>query len=362
MSSETNATACNKSIADPKDCRLSSYYIHELIKHAVNDGHSREEILERAGLAAANVDDPHYSIDGIQLYKLFISIEKATNDIFAGFLQQPAKKAVENVHTKLAVQASSLGEAIRVSTQLREQLRNDVQYQYIHDDEHHTFSLGISGYDLKPETSEYLFYWVRHMQIYRYYSWLIGRKMKLNEIGFTCDNPDEPEMNAIFGCEVKFNQATNYICFDKHYLTAAVIRTETELLARDIDHNYPNWFVVPGYDHSWARKVEDKLTELFRQRGESTSLDNVAAQLRVSSRTLRRQLLMENEYFQQLKDKVRCKLAVDLLVNTDTPMNLVSDELGFTEPCSFTRAFLSWKGTPPSTFRKEQRARQQARA
>ena len=355
MNSEVSTMPLDKSVADPEDCRVGSKYINEYLKCALNSGASKSVILKQAGLADAKLDDAEYSIDGVQLYDLFGALEQATNDIFQGFLEQPAKRALEEVHIKLAVQAKSLGEAIRVSTELREQLRYDVHYNYIHDETNHTFTLGVSGYELKSEASEYLFYWVRLMQIYRHYSWLIGRKMKLNSVGFVCDPDGQHDMNAIFGCEVKFNQKTNYICFDKKYLNAAIVRTETELLGLDQYYKYRNWFEVPGYDHSWARKVEDKLIELFQKQNESTSLDNVASHLKVSSRTLRRQLLLENEYFQHLKDKVRCKLAIRLLTTTDTPVTLLAGELGYAEPGSFTRAFLAWTNQAPSAYRKEHR-------
>ncbi len=336
--------------------RVSNEYVRGLLQGAVSQGCDPVAILRKAGISPACYDDPNASIDGKQLLRLLLTLEQETQDVFMGFLQQPSKAGMQVTHIKLWVQSKTLGEAIRSSTQLREQLRNDVHYDYIDDEQHHTFMLGVTGYELKPDIDPFLFYWHRLTQIYRSYCWLVGKRIKLSCVGFAMpEPPDHGDLHNIFHCDVLFDQSTNYLCFDKTYLHAPIVRTEAELLQGDIYKNYPDWFTVPGYDHSWSRQVEDALIRLHQEAGGTASLAEVACVLKVSARSLRRQLLLENESFQGIKDRVRFNLATRILLDTDTPVTQIGSLVGYAEPGSFTRAFIGWAGCTPSDYRKQHR-------
>ena len=336
--------------------RISSDYIRGFLQGAISQGCDPAAILHKAGLPPDCYTNPNASIDGKQFLRLQLTLEQETQDVFMGFLQHPSKAGMQATHIKLWVQSKTLGEAIRSSTKLREQLRNDVHYHYIEDDQHHTFKLGVTGYELKPDTDPFLFYWHRLMQIYRSYCWLVGKRIKLNSVGFAMPEPaNHGDLHSIFHCDVLFDQPTNYLCFDKNYLHAPIVRTETELFQGDMYKNYPDWFTVPGYDHSWSRQVEDALLRLHQQAGGTASLADVAGALKVSARSLRRQLLLENESFQGIKDRVRFNLATRILLDTDTPVTQVGNAVGYVEPGSFTRAFIAWAGCSPSDYRKQHR-------
>jgi len=50
---------------------------------------------------------------------------------------------------------------------------------------------------------------------------------------------------------------------------------------------------------------------------------------------------------------VRCDIAQDLLINSDISLTVIAEKIGFSEPGDFTRAFLSWTGQTPSSFRAQ---------
>ncbi len=77
-------------------------------------------------------------------------------------------------------------------------------------------------------------------------------------------------------------------------------------------------------------------------------LDQVARQLHMSSQTLRRHLREEGGSFQQLKDHLRRDLAIYHLGRDELSIQDIAEQLGFSEPSAFHRAFKKWTGLTPA--------------
>ena len=91
-------------------------------------------------------------------------------------------------------------------------------------------------------------------------------------------------------------------------------------------------------------------SNLFRESGGFPSLSEVAAELDVHPRTLRRQLTDEGTSFRALLSEARSALAVDLLCNVGLNVEEVSKRLGYTDTSTFCHAFKRWHGVPPSAY------------
>jgi AraC-like DNA-binding protein len=90
---------------------------------------------------------------------------------------------------------------------------------------------------------------------------------------------------------------------------------------------------------------------LLRTPGQFPDMEAVAAELAMSSRTLRRKLGELGGNFSSVIDDVRRQLAVDYLQNSSLTLDDISTLLGYTEPTNFRRAFKQWTGHPPSHYR-----------
>lgn len=77
---------------------------------------------------------------------------------------------------------------------------------------------------------------------------------------------------------------------------------------------------------------------------------DVAAELHVDVRTLRRHLAAEGTSYRTLVDEVRHQRALELLVH-DVPVAEVAAELGYSETATFSRSFRRWEGVQPSRRR-----------
>jgi AraC-like DNA-binding protein len=91
-------------------------------------------------------------------------------------------------------------------------------------------------------------------------------------------------------------------------------------------------------------------SKLFRESGRFPSLPDVAAELDVHPRTLRRQLAEEGTSFRALLNEARSAVAVDLLCNVGLTVDEVSKRLGYTDTSTFCHAFKRWHGVPPSGY------------
>ena len=91
-------------------------------------------------------------------------------------------------------------------------------------------------------------------------------------------------------------------------------------------------------------------TKLFRDSGLFPTLPDVADELDIHPRTLRRRLAAEGTSFQALLTEARSTLAVDLLRNVGLTVEEVSTRLGYTEVSTFSHAFKRWYGVAPSAY------------
>ncbi len=91
-------------------------------------------------------------------------------------------------------------------------------------------------------------------------------------------------------------------------------------------------------------------SKLFRESGRFPTLPEMAAELAVHPRTLRRQLAEEDTSFRALLNEPRSTLAVDLLCNVGLTVEEVSKRLGYTDTSTFCHAFKRWHGVQPSAY------------
>lgn len=83
------------------------------------------------------------------------------------------------------------------------------------------------------------------------------------------------------------------------------------------------------------------------------TMAEIAADLDMSERTLRRKLIKLNTSFSELRDQVRIALAEELLVGSNRSTEDVAERLGYSDAANFRHAFKRWHGEPPSFFRKK---------
>lgn len=154
---------------------------------------------------------------------------------------------------------------------------------------------------------------------------------------------DATPYETAFGVRPAFGSPTTTVGFDTELLdhplpqadplTAALCEAQCrELLGRR---------------RSWRRtsgQVRDLLLhEPWRMPGQA----EVASELHMSVRTLRRRLNEEGTGYREVVEQTREHLAEELLVTAGLTVEQVAQRLGYAEAASFVHAFRRWKGVSP---------------
>lgn len=104
----------------------------------------------------------------------------------------------------------------------------------------------------------------------------------------------------------------------------------------------------------WQQGLAGRVrTLLLNTTGPQAGMEQIARQLNLSSRTLRRRLEAEGTRFRTLQDEVRLALAEELLASSRLTLEEIAERLGYGELSNFIHAFRRWKGVTPGRYQRE---------
>jgi len=177
---------------------------------------------------------------------------------------------------------------------------------------------------------------------------LLGAGSAINRIRFDFGSAGAGDQYMeIFGIAPEFDAEENAVYFDRETLHRPLPQANEHTAAITEDH-CRQLLAMRTAGSSMAGRV---LTLLMAQPSQPPSLEQVAAALNVSDRTLRRRLAAESTTFRCLLDESREQLAEQLLVTAGLTVSEVATRLGYLEVSSFSQAFRRWKGVGPRAYR-----------
>jgi AraC-like DNA-binding protein len=159
---------------------------------------------------------------------------------------------------------------------------------------------------------------------------------------------DSDQYERLFRCPIRFAAGGHRITFESHWLGAR----------------------LPGYDRITCGLVREQLNTLLkRPEGRHDLVESLSSRIRfgmedrlrqsdlarevnVSERTLRRRLGAQELGYRKLRDTSLFERARDLLANSKMTINEVALAVGYSDARAFRRAFKRWSGQLPTTFRR----------
>jgi AraC-like DNA-binding protein len=184
---------------------------------------------------------------------------------------------------------------------------------------------------------------------------LAGRNVSLVEVCFAhARDGDVGEYERYFGCRVRFGAGETAITLRDEVLDLPV-PTASSLLLELFERRAKDELT----ELSTGRTVSERVRALLEDdadgmRLSQTSLEDIAARLRTSTRTLQRALGREGTRFAAQLETVR-RGAAERLLLAGVEIAEVSFRLGYAEPAVFHRAFKRWTGTTPEGWRPSRR-------
>ncbi|HEX8951757.1 MAG TPA: AraC family transcriptional regulator ligand-binding domain-containing protein [Polyangia bacterium] len=159
-------------------------------------------------------------------------------------------------------------------------------------------------------------------------------------------------LHRFFGTrELDFGCDDNGLAFDAALLDRATPEGDPRLLAT-VEPLAEEALRAQPPAHDFAAEVATRVRALLPDGG---SVDDVAAALHMSARTLQRRLGEAGTQFSEVLDEVRADEARRALAASDAPLAELAWRLGFADLASFSRAFKRWTGQPPGTYRRQAR-------
>lgn len=159
---------------------------------------------------------------------------------------------------------------------------------------------------------------------------------------------DRAPYHRLFGDQILFGARANQLRFNRRLLSLPIALSNP--VARR---------VAEAQCEQELKSIDASITVTERVRrllapggdGRIPDLETVAAQLSMSARTLRRQLASEGVRFQALQDAQRHRRALVLLQRPGLTIEAVAEQVGYSDPSNFGRAFRKWEGVSPSAWR-----------
>jgi AraC-like DNA-binding protein len=205
---------------------------------------------------------------------------------------------------------------------------------------------------LHPRIDSLLYRFVTELQIATHISLhrdIMGESFKPREISLRYGIAKDFQItSALVGCPIRFEQATNQIEFDSAFLNAAPKlgnRTTYPSAIALCDDLIADLVLRSGA----AGRVRSILSTDVAER---LSFAAVAKLLKTTTRTLRRQLRLQNTSFRELSDELRVHVALRYLRETTMSMEDIAFALGFSDSANFRHAFRRWTGKAPHEFRR----------
>ncbi|KTD82616.1 AraC family transcriptional regulator [Legionella waltersii] len=142
---------------------------------------------------------------------------------------------------------------------------------------------------------------------------------------------------------------------------------ETRFWIREEELQYPIQFADDASYQLAKKQLEEIKSQLFlkddlvskiktillNENLHQSSMETVAKQLCMTSRTLRRRLISMGVTYQELLDELREQKAKKFLLNNKLSITEISFLLGFQDTSNFSKAFKRWTGLSPTDYREQ---------
>lgn len=322
------------------------HFVHNLFHGLTISVAQKKKSLREVGIPCFLLEASNGRVTIEQFANLFRYLAKQYDDETPGFFSRPLRGGTLKYLCLSLLDAPSLQVALHRYSQFFRVLLDDIAY-VLEVNETTASLIFIERRPLKGD--RVLVHELMLKLVHGIASWLIAEKIPPLKISCAYAQPQHsPDYLYFYPGTVVFEQTYTALYFDKKYLRMPIQQTKKQLNSF-LQQAPKDWIYVSFSESLLAHKIKDFLSK-DAQTG--AKIDQVAAALHLSVRTLSRRLTAEGTSFQSIKDEVRRDLAIQYLTSGKQSLDILANQLGFEDSSSFSRAFRSWTGSPPSNYRQ----------
>lgn len=332
----------------PEQYSASFEYVPLLLEMMEKRGIAAERLLEGLDLPARN----HWNEPGLR--------------VLAADYEQLARRAIEisgepwlgwefglsmNVSTHgflgyAAMSSATLGDAIDLAVKYFRTRSTLVALEFFIDGNQAVIQVNeqMALNDLEHFIIESLF-----SSLYLMAQKMLADQLLIGELRLAYSRPDYfNRLQPLLPGPVSFDCPHNQLRFDKELLKASLKFADPRLaqMASSQCEEEMVGIKLPPALMGQVKRV------ILAEVGNFPSVDDVASQLHMSSRTLKRKLQQLGTSYQKILDDLRRGLAVEYLTRSNHTIDEVAALLGYSDASNFARAFRRWTGKNPSDYRQ----------
>jgi AraC-like DNA-binding protein len=313
-------------------------------------GLSPERLFSEAGIDPSLRLDPNARISADQLdHVVWLAKQESHDDSFPFHL-------VEHLHPSFL---GVMGYAWLTSSTLRKAFERMSRYQKLLADE---------GFIHLEDTEDFL----RVVLDFRSYNLRdpdLREQMRLANAVKLCrmNYGDSFKPDKVFFMQEEPAKAASYYAFFRCELVFGAEMSELLINAETADRP------LPGYNPQLEVLLEQQIVEYLAKLNKSdiagrtksmifnqlpsghVAIEEIAAKLCMSDRTLRRRLKDSGVSFKELLAETRRELGERYIQNSSLSLTEIAFMLGFSDSSSLSRAYKGWTGQSPSEYRSSQR-------
>ena len=326
---------------------VSSHFARAQLENALRLGLNEGKLLESAHLSPNLLKQSDSRISPQQLADLYQAIWRELDDEYTGLTERRSRVGVFSLACEYMLDAETLGEALKRSIHFYHMISDAVRFDLTEQDNLVNFSISLKRPDLDKQ---HLLMELLLLIWHRFPSWLVAEVIPLKAIHFDYESPaHQQEYRLLYPGPCHFNQTTNTLVWPREVLDWPIRRNKNQLKAFLKEVPLP-WFRKQRY----VENITDQVIRFLEDSpgDKLVSIETIAKNLNMTSRTLRRRLAAEGNNFQSLKDNVNRDRAIYWLSQEDISVAEVSLRCGYTEPGAFIRAFKQWTDVSPGDYRK----------
>lgn len=324
--------------------------IAQLIKIGSEYGLSSCALLKGSNISKAMLSDPYASIQPEQEFCVIRNLQAATGFEDLGLLV--------GKHFHLSI-LGVLGATVPTASTVREAIKLFIQYiQLSYTYFNVSFEENNTGgkitladqYDLSD---------LRRFFIDRDTMFTVNAFRELFPLSLSMDGIavklgyeppfDTSKHSQALQCALEFGEGSTHISLSKQLL-AQTLPQSNELTLKLLEQQCKEIDLKLSGAQTLAEKIQQSLLKSIRA---PLSLEDIAQELGLSSRTVRRKLSLEGSHYKQLLMTLRENEAKRLLKETTWSVEKIAEHLGYSETSGFNHAFKKWTGLSPNQFRKQ---------
>ncbi|GAB4030872.1 AraC family transcriptional regulator [Spirosoma gilvum] len=328
--------------------------VTNLLAYAVQKNISVEVLCARSGVELAQLKQNGTTpVSTEQIGALWLNATDLSHDnLFGLHFGESLQIAALGVVGELIRNSQTVGEGLTHAVAFVHLITDVVEMNIIHTDQTFTIQLvpnavyQTNAPDVTRQMMDFFMAFTLHEL-----DGMVLKKIRPVSAKLPFIEADQPEYERVFRCQHMVNSASYELSFEQDYWSEPILTADYEL-QRVFLRKVATLDEAFGQTKSIAERITNYL--LANAYLGIPTLDAIAANLNVSSRSLQRRLQQEGVTYQQLADSIRKSLAIHYLTSGQHPVKEISYILGYNELSAFNRAFRRWTGTTPVSYQNKE--------